>query len=68
LGPFRAAMPMLGAVLVPAFGYAPVFVLSAVLTALSLVVLTGRVIEPRTARQPRLASTDEAALAAAGAE
>jgi MFS family permease len=67
-GPFRAAMPMLGAVLVPVFGYAPVFALSAALTALSLVVLTGRVVEPRTARHPRLVTADEAALAAAGAE
>jgi MFS family permease len=67
-GPFRAVMPMVGAVLALRFGYAPVFALSAALTTLSLFVLTLRVIEPRPVQRRRIVGADTAALAAAGAE
>jgi MFS family permease len=46
-GPFKAAMPILGALLIPIIGYIPVFLLAAALTAAGLLVLTRGVEEPR---------------------
>jgi MFS family permease len=67
-GPFRAVMPLVGAALARAYGFPIVFGLAAGLTALSLVVLTLWVVEPRSLRLPERAAAGEVRLAAEGAE
>jgi predicted MFS family arabinose efflux permease len=67
-GPFRAAMPMIGAALIPAFGYRPVFMLAAGVSALALLALSRRVVEPRAPTEFAPLRTGEAAFAAKGAE
>jgi MFS family permease len=68
-GPFRAVMPLIGAVVAREFGFPLVFGLAAGLTALSLAVLTFWVVEPRAVRPAERPAVPGAALATAeGAE
>jgi MFS family permease len=52
-GPFKAGMPLLGAVLIHLYGYPSVFALAAVVTALALVVLTRGMTDPRHEKAAR---------------
>jgi MFS family permease len=51
-GPFKAAMPLIGAGLIPLIGYGPVFLLSGAIAAAGLLVLTRGVVEPRGTAAP----------------
>lgn len=65
-GPFKAAMPLMGAWLIPLFGYVPVFLLAAGLTGAGLIVLTRGVVEPRAELAARMSG--RLALEAQGGE